>query len=143
MYSFLKSFHSYFAWAVLALILWVVILSVYHTWVKKEAFKVQHYKWVLLAMVSAHIQLLLGLILYFVSPLGFTNLSGQTMKDSFQRLLAVEHPLTNIIAIVLITLGFSLYKRSRETLSGTNKVAIYMGFGLLLLLSRIPWSTWL
>lgn len=143
MYSFLKSFHSYFAWAVLALILWVVILSVYHTWVKKEAFKVQHYKWVLLAMVSAHIQLLLGLILYFVSPLGFTNLSGQTMKDSFQRLLAVEHPLTNIIAIVLITLGFSLYKRSRETLSGTNKVAIYMGFGLILLLSRIPWSTWL
>jgi hypothetical protein len=143
MYSFLKSTHSYFAWVVLAVIVWVVIFSLYNVLVKKEAFKIQHYKWVLFAMIGAHVQLVLGLVLYFVSPLGFTNLSGQTMKDSFQRLMAVEHPLTNIIAIVLITVGFSLYKRNRETLHGTRKVAVYMGLGLLLLLSRIPWSTWL
>lgn len=143
MYSFLKSTHSYFAWLVLALILWVFIMAFYYAFIKKEAFGPQHKKWVLFPMIAAHIQLLVGLVLYIVSPLGWSNLSGETMKNSYQRLLVVEHPLTNIIAIVLITLGYSLYKKHSETVLGTRKVTVYMGLGLLLLLSRIPWSQWL
>ncbi len=142
MYSFLKSAHSYFAWVALIVIAVAFILAVYYT-LNKKAFTVQHYKVMFYTMIVAHIQLLFGLILYFVSPLGFNNLSGKTMKNSFHRLLAVEHPFTNIIAIIFITLAYSFYKRNRETLHGTKKAAIYLGIGLLLLLSRIPWQSWL
>lgn len=142
MYSFLKSAHSYFAWVALIVITVAFVWALYHTFTKKS-FEAKHYKLMLVTMIVSHIQLLLGLVLYFVSPLGFSNLSGETMKNSAYRLLAVEHPLTNIIAIVFITLAYSVYKRQRETLKGTQKAALYLGFGLLLLLSRIPWQTWL
>ncbi len=142
MYSFLKSSHSYFAWIALIIIALAFILAAYHA-LSKKSFGPQHYKIMFYTMIVAHIQLLFGLALYFVSPLGLANLSGETMKNSFHRLLAVEHPFTNIIAIVFITLAYSFYKRNRETVQGTKKAAIYLGLGLVLLLSRIPWQTWL
>ena len=49
-------------------------------------------------MILAHIQLLVGIVLYFLSPLGFSNLSGEAMGDSMSRLYALEHPLINILA---------------------------------------------
>jgi len=142
MYPFLKSAHSYFAWIALIVIAVAFILAAYYA-LNKKSFTAQHYKVMFYSMIVAHIQLIFGLVLYFVSPLGFSNLSGETMKNSFHRLLAVEHPFTNIIAIVFITLAYSFYKRNRETLLGTKRAAIYLGIGLLLLLSRIPWQTWL
>ncbi|MBK8670338.1 MAG: hypothetical protein IPN89_13165 [Saprospiraceae bacterium] len=87
----------------------------------------------------------MGIILYFTSPLGMSNLSGETMKDSLGRLLAVEHPLVNIIGIALITIGY-LKSKKQSAASGSyaaRPVLIYFGLGLLLILSRIPWHLWL
>ncbi|MFZ1705559.1 MAG: cytochrome B [Saprospiraceae bacterium] len=136
MYSVFKSFHSYFAWAVLVLI----ILSVLAALLSKGTFKNSYKKIAKYGLISVHIQLLVGLILYFLSPNGFQNLSGDTMKDSFARLLAVEHPFINIVAIILITIGHSQAKKLED---GSKKILIFYGIGLILLLSRIPWSTWL
>ena len=57
----------------------------------------------LFTLIICHIQLLVGLILYFVSPLGSAQLGN--MKDAAMRLTSLEHPLINIIALVLITIG--------------------------------------
>jgi hypothetical protein len=136
MYSAILSVHSYFAWVALALI----ILSVVAALLSGNVFKENYRKIALFGLISAHIQLVFGLILYFVSPFGFSNLSGESMKDSFTRLLSVEHPLTNIVAIILITIGYSQSKKLED---GSKKIIIFYGAGLLLLLSRVPWSTWL
>jgi len=136
MYSAILSVHSYFAWIALGL----VILSIVAAILSKEAFQHNYRKIALYGLIAAHVQLLVGLTLYFVSPYGFSNLSGESMKDSFTRLLAVEHPFTNIIAIILITIGYSQAKRLDD---GSKKILLYYGIGLVLLLSRIPWSTWL
>lgn len=53
-----------------------------------------------------------GLILYFVSPLGFNSLGN--MKDAAIRLTSLEHPLINIIAIALITIGWSRHKKQLQ-----------------------------
>ncbi len=85
-------------------------------------------------------QLLVGIILYFVSPLGLASF-GQ-MSDKALRLTSLEHPLINIIAIILITIGWSKHKKSLTSESKFKTFSIFYGLGLLLILSRIPWNMW-
>ncbi len=142
MYEILKPFHSYFA-LVLLLVLVISILIVLISKFSKKPFSASHMKPALIGLISSHIQLFLGLILYFISPWGFSNLSGAVMKDSFGRLQAVEHPLTMIIAVVLITFGYSKAKKTLGTEKSYNTILIYYILGLILMLSRIPWSVWM
>lgn len=142
MYSILKSSHSGLAYvALLALVICVVMAA--SAFFGKKTWSASQFKIALFGLIAAHIQLLLGLLLYFTSPNGMSNLSGETMKDSFGRLLAVEHPLINIIALIIITLGYSKGKKALETLGAAKTIFIYYGIGLLLILSRIPWQVWL
>jgi hypothetical protein len=100
----------------------------------------------LFALIFSHIQLVIGLVLYFVSPwfAFWSDLGvGGVMKNSEARLYLVEHPFTNIIALFLITLGWSLHKRQTEDKKKFLRLGVFYGLGLLLLLSRIPWQAWL
>jgi hypothetical protein len=67
----------------------------------------------LFALIAIHVQLLVGIILYFVSPNGFNMIKAVGMGGltTESRLLALEHPLINIIAIALITIGWSKHKK--------------------------------
>ena len=139
MYNFIQKFHS--GWAYLALLLLVVavINSVIGMTSKKE-FTAKDRKIALFALAAIHTQLVIGFIVYFVSPLGFPVL-GQ-MKDAALRLTSLEHPLVNIIGIVLITMGWSKHKKLAESESKFKTFSIYYGLGLVLILSRIPWNLW-
>ncbi|MBP8158369.1 MAG: hypothetical protein KAX93_08330 [Flavobacterium sp.] len=139
MYDFIQKFHSGWAYLALLLLVFAVVNSFLGMSSKKE-FTAKDRKIALFGLIATHIQLLVGLILYFVSPLG-SAVFGQ-MKDAALRLTSLEHPLTNIIAIVLITIGWSKHKK---TTTGTGKfrsIAVFYGLGLLLILSRIPWKLW-
>lgn len=57
----------------------------------------------LFAMVFLHVQLLLGLILYFTSP-KVVFVEGW-MKVSQARFFGLEHILMMVLAIVLVTIG--------------------------------------
>jgi hypothetical protein len=72
--------------------------------------------------------------------LGFNSL-GQ-MSDKALRLTSLEHPLTNIIAIALITIGWVKHKKTTTSESKFKTFSIYYGLGLLLILSKIPWYLW-
>jgi amino acid transporter len=137
MYNIIKTSHSHLAYLALAAIIIAIIVNLIAYIGKKPYGKIEKMT-ALFGLIGVHIQLLLGMILYFTSPYGLSNLSGETMKNSFDRLLALEHPLTNLIAIVLITVGYS---RAKKTLNSKPVVIFYI-IGLLLLLSRIPWSIW-
>jgi hypothetical protein len=141
MYEILKTSHSHLAYLILGLIAVSAILSL-AAWLAGKNYGSPHKPLALMAMIGAHLQFLIGLILYFVSPYGFSNFSGANMKDSYSRLLMLEHPLTNIIAIILITVGHSKAKKVFGTVQGNKLIAIYYLLGIILLLSRIPWSQW-
>ena len=138
-YSFLQKFHS--GWAYLALLLLViaVVNSIVGMTSKKE-FTPKDRKIAILGLIGTHMQLLVGLILYFVSPLGFSSL-GQ-MSDKALRLTSLEHPLINLIAITLITIGWVKHKKLTTSESKFKSFSIYYSLGLLLILSRIPWNLW-
>lgn len=139
MYNFIQKFHS--GWAYLALLLLVIALinSLIGMFSKKE-FTATDRKIALFALIGTHTQLLIGLVLYFVSPLGWASF-GQ-MSDKMLRLTSLEHPLTNVIAIVLITIGWSKHKKTIENKLKFKTIVVFYGLGLLLILSRIPWSLW-
>jgi hypothetical protein len=140
MYEFIQKFH--FGWAYLALLLLVVAVvnSLIGMFSKKE-FTAKDRKIALFGLIGIHTQLLIGLILYFVSPLGFASF-GQ-MADKALRLTSLEHPLINIIGIALITIGWSKHKKLTTSESKFKTFSIFYGLGLLLILSRIPWNMWL
>ena len=139
MYDFIQKFHS--GWAYLALLVLVVaVVNSFMGLSSKKEFTSKDRKIALFALIAIHIQLLVGLILYFVSPLGLDSL-GQ-MSDKTLRLTSLEHPLINIIGIVLITIGWSKHKKLMTSESKFKTFSIFYGLGLLLILSRIPWSMW-
>ena len=96
-------------------------------------------------LIVSHIQLLIGLAWYFISPWFdlLTSDAGAVMKDKAVRLLAVEHPITMILAIVFITIGWSKHKKKTEDAAKFKSFVIFYGIGLVLILSRIPWNNWL
>ena len=145
MYSLLKNLHSYLAYLVL-LVLILAILNAFIGKIKGKDFESKDLRLSLYGLILSHIQLLIGLILYFVSPWfnQWSNLGvGGVMKAAQARLYLVEHPFTNIIAIILITIGWSLHKRQSDPGKKFLRITLFYGFGLLLLLSRIPWEFWL
>ncbi|HTO35035.1 MAG TPA: hypothetical protein VLZ72_02270, partial [Flavobacterium sp.] len=106
---------------------------------KKRVFTAKDRKIALLGLVSTHIMFVVGMILYFVSPLGLDSLGE--MKNADIRLTSLEHPLINLIGIILITVGWSKHKRVSEALK-FKQIYVFYGLGLLLILLRIPWKTW-
>ncbi len=139
MYDILQKAHSGWAYLVLIALLIAVINSFLGMNSKKE-FTSKDRRFALLGLIATHLQLVFGLVLYFVSPWGFASF-GQ-MSDSALRLTSLEHPLVNIIAIVLITMGWSKHKKAEENHSKFKSISVFYGIGLLLILSRIPWGLW-
>ncbi len=139
----MKEIHSYWAYIVLLLILFSVVNAI-NGFLKKRTYTDKDLRIGLFTLIVSHIQLLIGLGWYFMSPWykALKDNGGEVMKDSASRLLAIEHPITMVLAIVFITIGWSKHKKKTESLSKFKTIAIFYGIALLLILSRIPWSNW-
>lgn len=134
----IKTLHSYWAYIVLAVLIFTVINAVIGL-VQKKEFTHKEFRLGLFSLITAHIQLLAGILVYFVG--GFQKGLGD-MKDSAVRLLALEHPLMMIIAITLITIGWSKHKKQVKSEAKFKTFAIFYGLALVLILARIPWNNW-
>jgi cytochrome bd-type quinol oxidase subunit 2 len=137
--------HSYWAFAVLVLLL-LATVNAFIGLSSKRAFLPKDRQISMLALIFTHVQFVIGLVLLFVSAkmdaakqLGM----GGVMKNPELRKLLVEHPAINLIAIILITIGWSTHKRAEDSTVKFKKIAIFYAIGLVLLLSRIPWDQWL
>ena len=144
MYESVLGLHSYLAYAVLVFLL-LASLNAFMGLSAKRAFTPKDRQIAMIALVFSHVQFVLGLLLIFVSPAmeaAQAGGMGAVMKDSYLRLLLVEHPLVNLIALTIITIGWSKHKRALEDSRKFKNIAFLYGIGLLLLLSRIPYNQW-
>ena len=138
LYDILRHFHK--GWAYLALLLLVVaVVNAIIGLASKKEFTSKDRKIALFGLIASHVQLLGGLILYFVSPLG---LAGFSTKVAEARLTSLEHPLINVVALVLITIGWSKHKKAATSELKFKSFAVFYTLGLLLILARIPWHLW-
>lgn len=143
MYIGLQHSHSGLAYLVLLALILVIAWALIGSLSGRE-FQEKDRKIAMIALILSHLQLLIGLILYFVSPKGFSMLTGGgAMADAAARHTALEHPLINIVAIVLITIGYSRAKRLETSKGKFRSIYMLYAVGLVLILTRIPWQNWL
>ena len=98
-----------------------------------------------LTLILAHLQLVIGILLLFVGDKAqlFDSGMGAIMKNSEARLGLVEHPLTMIIAIAIITIGFIRSKKTDDLTVKAKRIFYFYLIALVLILIRIPYSAWI
>lgn len=138
----LKTIHSYWAYVVLIILVFAVVNALLAI-AKKRDFTDKDLRIGLFTLITNHIQLLIGLVVYFSGPYFsmLTNNTSEVMKNSELRRLALEHPSTMIVAIILITIGWSRHKK-KEGKAKFATFLIFYGLALILVLSMIPWNAW-
>ena len=133
-YEIVKQAHSGFRYIVFVLVLLAIIQSLLG-WLGKKPYTEGNRKINLFALISAHTQLLIGIVLYFLSPL--VQFNGSTMKNDTTRYFTAEHWVMMIIAIVLITIGHSKSKKIVLPESKHRTIAIYYIIAFLVIISAI------
>lgn len=139
MFTGFQHLHSMLRWLLLAVLIYVVIASIMG-WKQNKTYTKGHGKLVFYTVLLAHVQLITGLVLYFMGPWAkaLTRL-GETMGDTVTRFFAVEHLLGMLVAIVLITIGSARSKKVANDAGKYKVVSIMFGIALLLILLSIPW----
>lgn len=141
MYSSALWLHSLLRWAVLftALIAWFRAIAgktANRAWTPKDDL------WGLLLMVSADLQLLVGLVLYFIlSPItkiGIRNLAAAMQIDT-ARFFTVEHSVGMLVAIALIHAGRVKIRKAAEPARKHRLAMIFFGIALVVMIISIPW----
>ena len=139
-----KIIHSYWAYIVLIFIIAAVVNAAMGLISKKE-FKAKDLRISLFALITAHIQLIFGFIAYYNSTYyeAIRN-SGmsEVMKNSELRKPLIEHPLMILIAIALITIGFSKHKKKTTDAGKFKTIFVFYAIALILILAVIPWNLW-
>lgn len=141
MYTTLLSIHSIVRWFILIVFIYAIIRAFYGLLLKKEFSKTDN-KVLFVTALLAHIQLLVGVWLYFISPIVsfFIHNFPVAVKQNEFRFFGMEHGLTMLLAIILITIGSSLAKRKETSKSKFKTIALWYGLSLVLILIAIPYN---
>ena len=135
MYNALSHMHSGLRWIALILLIFAIFNAVTR---KKTGFYEKKDKLInLFTMISLHIQLLTGLILYFISPK--VNFVEGWMKEASNRFYGMEHILMMVIAITLVTIGRKKAEKLDTPISKHKKIITFFILALVLILAGIPW----
>lgn len=127
--------HSGLRWVLLALVL-VAIIKGFGGLSGKKPFSAGDKKVALFALITCHLQLVLGLILIFTS----TKISVAGVEESkVTGFLLMEHLTGMILGIALVTIGYSTSKRGKTDKAKFKRIAIWYTIGLLVILGSIPW----
>jgi len=131
MYQALVHVHSILRWIVLILII-VNILNALGGFGGNKVVVSGDKKLSLCALISTHLQVLIGLSLYAISPK--VQFTAETMSNATSRFFTMEHTVMMLIAVVLITIGHRAVK------SGSFKKEFwYYLIALVIILAGIPW----
>ena len=137
MYNGLLFAHSYLRYIILILLVVVIITSLLGM-MNRKPYTAMDNKLSLFLFISTHLQLLLGLILFFVSPA--VQFSGEAMKDPATRYWLVEHNTAMIIAIVFITLGRTTSKKMADSHARHKRMLIFNLIALVIIILTISIS---
>jgi Na+-driven multidrug efflux pump len=134
MYQILQPAHSYLRYAVLILLILVIAKSLM-SWLGKKAYDKADNGLSLGLFIATHLQLTLGLILYFISPQ--VQFVAGMMKDKNLRYWAVEHISVMLIAIIFITLARITAKRMEYGADKHKRMFIFNFIALVLIIISI------
>ncbi|MCA6408634.1 MAG: cytochrome B, partial [Cytophagales bacterium] len=115
-------------------LVWIIVRSL-AGWLNKTGYVKLDDQLGLGLFMLTHTQLLLGIILFFVSPI--VIFSGASMKDPTLRYWLVEHNTGMLIAVVLITIARITSKKMTDSISKHKRMFIFNGIALVIILLMI------
>lgn len=138
MYPFVLKFHNVLAWLVLVVGLLVIVKAV----TAKSSWGDAETSWVRRLTVLAHLQLVAGLTLWFVSPAvsAARDAMGASMKDATTRRTLVEHPTLMVVAVVVATVTSVLVRKASGAEAKAKKALVGTLATLVLVAAMIPWN---
>jgi len=140
MYHHLLVVHSLFRWLVLISLLLSIIVAADGYFSRRQFSKTtnQLRHW---TATIAHLQLTLGAVLYFISPIStyfYQNLD-QAFTSSDRLFFDLLHPLLMFVAIVVLTIGSATAKRKKDSLQQYKTMLIWYSAAFILIVIAIPW----
>jgi hypothetical protein len=140
MYQTLVQFHSIIRWLLVAGVGYCFLKSIFGLVAKLPYRKLDNIVRSATSGVS-HIQLIVGLTLYFKSPLVtyFRTNGSESLRHTDIVFFGVYHVAFMIIAVLLITIGAAKAKRAATDYDTHSQIFWWFGFAVLLIFFAIPW----
>jgi hypothetical protein len=138
MYHILIVLHSYVRWFVL-LSLIIAVYKAFSGYFSDKAFTkgdnaIRHW-----TATFAHIQLMIGMILYFQSPVikyFFKNTGSAGAEYSF---FGMIHSTLMLVAVVIVTIGSAMAKRKETGKAKFKTMLLWYSLALVIIFIAIPW----
>lgn len=142
MYDMIKSAHHLVA-VLMVLILFFAVVYAFYGWKKQVAFSKSSKIILVLGLVMSHVQMIIGVLIYLISPWGIENFDIGIFNDNLSRFYGLEHPMMMLLGIILVTIGYSKTKSISSDQAKFKMAALYYLSGLVFILARIPWRIFL
>lgn len=141
MYSILLATHSLMRWLVLASLLYSICIA-YRGWLLKKPYTKADDRVRSLTTTIVHIQLVIGVWLYCISPVVhyFLHNFSEGVHNRQIRFFGMEHISMMAIAVTVFTIGSSKVRRKPTDPEKFKTMAIWFTITLLIILTSIPWS---
>ena len=140
MYITLLTLHSLFRWLVLLALIYSIYRS-YKGYFGNQVFTRQDNHFRHWTATMAHIQFMIGVVLYFQSPIvkAFRMNLGSGANDISLTFFGVIHVCLMLAGIFVLTLGSIKAKRKETDREKFKTMLIWFSLALLIILLAIPW----
>lgn len=140
MYQVLLFLHSIFRWLVLVSLAYSIYRA-YRGYTLQTTFTktdnaIRHW-----TATIAHIQLIIGMVLYFKSPLVkyFWSQSSDSIPVKELTFFSLVHVVLMLLSIIIITVGSALAKRKPDDRAAFKTILICYSIALIIIFIAIPW----
>lgn len=137
MYNLLLQLHSLLRWLVVLSLAWALLVTI-KGYLGQRPFNrrdnsIRHW-----TATIAHLQLIVGIILYTQSPIvNYYFKTGDTDGEPF--FFSIIHLSLMLLSITIITIGSAMAKRQPTDHQKFRVILISYGIALLLIFLAIPW----
>lgn len=141
--SILVGLHNLTRWIVMVLAIFALYRA-YTGWLGKKAYTATDRKAGMFFGIGMDVQLLLGLILYFVGNWGIKAFAVAQSAPAAQRMqtlfFAIEHSPVMLLAVILTHVGSMMSRKATDDVSKHKLAAIWFTIVVILVIIAIPWT---
>jgi hypothetical protein len=141
LYNIVLALHNIVRWVVLITAI-LALVRAYMGWLQNREWSARDRQTGVFFTSALDTQLLLGLILFFISPWTRALLTGNftgMMSDPTMRFFSIEHVPFMILAVVLAHIGSARARRATDAASKFRQSAIFFSLSVLVIILIIPW----
>ena len=141
LYNIVLALHNIVRWVVLVTAV-LALVRAYLGWFQSREFTGSDLRASLFFTSSLDTQLLLGLILFVISPWTRALLTGNfsvMMSDPTMRFFSIEHAPFMLLSVILAHIGGVRARRAPDAAAKFRQLAIFFTLAVVVIILVIPW----